>query len=378
MGTASRFFSAFSACIAVGLAALVALMSAAGELYTTREAVRAQLAAGGIYGRVIWDDFFAYKMAMFESRPTSAVSVGSSRAMAMRAGLFRDGGHFSLGGAVQSIEQFENTVAALVDAPRPPKLALVFVDFEWFVLPPRRSQNDVARETFDSPVYLLQSGFAKLRDLLRAASAKRLPADPVGGGPLFGGRARVWGDGFRVDGSIQNYSYESGLQPFPEADMAAILDAEPIARARDVERFIDQRKWRHGQIQAGRMQRFGAAISRMEAADISPILVLAPIAPHLADALEVHPGLRFFPAWRAQMVAIAAAHGWPLHDFTHAELRHPDCWVDRYHASEGAYAWMLARMRDGGGRSRMLLDAHSDKDAVERFGSRTCARVLRF
>ena len=197
MGTASRFFTGFAACIAVGLAALVALMSAAGELHTTRNAARAQLANGGIYGRVVWDDFFAYKMALFDARPTSAVSIGSSRAMPMRAGLFRNGDHLGLGGAVQSIDQLESTVAALVNAQRPPKLALVFVDFEWFILPPRRSQNDVARDLFDSPVYLLQSGFAKLRDLLRAASAVHLTADPVSGGPLFGGRARVWGDGFR-------------------------------------------------------------------------------------------------------------------------------------------------------------------------------------
>lgn len=214
--------------------------------------------------------------------------------------------------------------------------------------------------------------------MLRAASAKHFPADPTSGGPLLGGRARVWGDGFRVDGSIQNYSYESGMRPFPEPDMAAILKAESAIRARDVERFIDQRKWRNGQIQAGRMQRFLAAVSKLATAGIAPVLILAPVAPLLAEALDSHSQLRFLPAWRAQMGADAAAQGWPLHDFTRAELRHPDCWVDRYHASEGAYAWMLARILESGGRSRLLLEAHASKDAFDRFGTPTCARVLRF
>jgi hypothetical protein len=119
-------------------------------------------------------------------------------------------------------------------------------------------------------------------------------------------------------------------------------------------------------------------MSRLAAADIAPILILAPVAPHLADALEVHPDLQFFPLLTAQIRTIVAAREWPMHDFTRAALLDPDCWVDRYHASEGAYAWMVARMLENDGKSKMLLGAYTDKDSVDRFGTSACKRVLPF
>src|SRR5437879_3721862 len=118
-GASARILLSAAGTTAAMAALLTSLLIVNGEFYTTSAGVRAQFESNGLYGRSIWDDFFAYKLLAFETRPTSSISVGSSRAMPVRALLFRDLDHLSAGGAVNSIAELEAFVAEFVKLLRP-------------------------------------------------------------------------------------------------------------------------------------------------------------------------------------------------------------------------------------------------------------------
>jgi hypothetical protein len=92
--------------------------------------------------------------------------------------------------------------------------------------------------------------------------------------------------------------------------------------------------------------------------------------------LEERPELQFFRDWRERLSEIAAHDGVPYFDFTHLPLRSPSCYSDRYHGSEGAYAWMLSTMRPAlASRLHPAADVF-DSDALAHYSSPDCIRSL--
>src|SRR5215470_376406 len=149
-GASARILVSAAGASAAMAAFLTLLLSVNGELYTTSAGVRAQFASNGLYGRSIWDDFFAYKLLAFETRPTGSISVGSSRAMPIRAVLFRDLDHLSAGGAVNSIAELEAFVDEFTRLTRPPKVVFLYVDFDWFLAKAGRERNAAYRDRYES------------------------------------------------------------------------------------------------------------------------------------------------------------------------------------------------------------------------------------
>lgn len=374
----AKFLVSFAATSITVIVAMTAVLYANAELYTTRWGVREQLKSNGIYGRSIWDDFFAYKFTLYEMRPTESISVGSSRAMPVRALLFRNEDHLSFGGAVNSVAEFSAFVERLRAMPMRPTVAFVYVDFDWFLESASRTRNNSDWQSYDNWLFVYQSAFVHIEDLVQGAFAKKFTVDPVAGGVLVGSRAARFADGFRIDGSTQQYSFERGLRSWPDGDISSFIQQPASGPAQeDARKYSARRNWWDAKINNESFQRFEASLKKLQIDGTSVVLIAAPVATHLATAMESNPALKFFAGWLKRLEAIARSRQIPFFDFTHLPLKNATCFTDRYHASEGAYAWMLAqiskRLNESGHQGGRIFDsarlgASSDPNCVRSLG----------
>lgn len=377
MLASAKFLISFAVTSVTVIVAMTTVLYANAELYTTRLGAREQLKSNGIYGRSIWDDFFAYKFTLYEMRPTEFISVGSSRAMPVRALLFRNEDHLSFGGAVNSVAEFSAFVERLRAMPRRPAVAFVYVDFDWFLESASRMRNNSNWQSYDNWLFVYQSAFVHIEDLIQGAFAKKFVVDPIAGGALVGSRAARFADGFRIDGSTQQYSFEKGLRPWPDGDISSFIQ-EPASSAaqEDAQKYSIRRNWWGAKINKESFQQFEASLKSLQIGGTSVVLLAAPIATHLATAMEHNPALKFFPIWLNRLEAIARGRQIPFFDFTHLPLKNATCFTDRYHASEGAYAWMLSqiskRLNESGHPGGRVFDSAR----LEKASDPNCIRSL--
>ena len=376
MSSAAKFLLAIV--ISTGSLAVVmtGLLFANGELYTTTGGARAQFETNGIYGRSIWDDFFAYKFALYEMHPTNVISVGSSRAMPVRALLFQKSDHLTFGGAVNSVAEFEGFAKQIVALGRRPAVVFVYVDFEWFMDSPKRERNRTDRRPYEQWLFVYQSAFVHVRALFESAFADHLKADPETGGALIGSRARRLADGFRIDGSHQQRMSETGRRSPADAALMTISEPESDVANETARRFAAERHWWGATLGENLLRRFETALGVLQSQDISVVLIAAPVAPNVAMTLEQRDELVFFRVWRSRIELISQDRRIPFFDFTQIPLQAPVCYSDLYHASEGAYAWLLSRVRGNlaaeGHRAAGTLDA----ERLDQFSKSECFRSL--
>lgn len=349
----------------------------AGELYTTTRGVAHQVATNGTYGRSVWDDFYAYKLALMERIPTKAISIGSSRAMSVRAMLFSESSHLSAGGAVQSLLDAQAFAREVARHDQKPEAVFFFVDFDWFVARSGHQPQPPQRSAFDQPAFLYQAAFSHLTDLLGTLGKHQFAHDPETGGALIGARARRFADGFRIDGSIRHYSFEHGLRPWPETGLDEITkDPRSNGALSDARAFATARGWRRAAMRTDSFDRLGETLATLKTAGIHVVLILPPVAPNVAILLQEDKDYDFFLEWRQKLADLAKVRALPFYDFTQLPLTSGHCYFDRYHGSEGAYAWILAAVRrDLAVRShpaaRLL-----DKGALDQLGRGDCLRSL--
>lgn len=376
MAPAARFLISVCGTTAVLAVLMTSLLVRNGELLTTRAGVRAQFETNGIYGRSIWDDFFAYKFAAYEARPTGSISIGSSRAMAVRALLFRNQDHFSAGGAVNSVAELEAFANELAKLKKRPTVAFLYVDFEWFLAEVGRERNAAYRDRYESWLFVYQSAFVHLKDLFVNAAAPHLEIDPETGGKLIGSRAQRLRDGFRTDGSVRQSSFIRD-NDLSDSDITGFIDAPESTPAQtDARAFAIKRGWWNAVFDRSKMARLERVLGFLQSLGVSLVVVLPPLMPHIAVALEERPELVFFRDWRQSLAAITRDRGVPMFDFTRLPLPSASCYGDRYHASEGAYSWMLSKIRP-----RLAEQSHPaaevlDPNALGRYSNVNCLRSL--
>jgi hypothetical protein len=376
-GSSLRFVAAaFLTSVAI-LGAMTFLLVKNGELWTTSTGAKAQFESQGIYGRSIWDDFYAYKFALYDLSPKKYVSVGSSRAMGVRASLFRDQDHLSAGGAVNSIAEAEHFAAEAGKWAVFPRVIFFYADAEWFIAGSGRRRHVAARQPYESVLFLYQSAFVHLQQLAKYAFVPRLQVDPSTGGLLIGSRAQRLQEGFRVDGSVRHNSYINARGPWPAAEFQSYLSAvDSDAAVEDAGRLAALRGWAGAKVDPERLLRFEKVLESLKARGASVVLILAPVAPHLARALKTQSDFAFYPAAADRLAALAHKMAVPFFDFTSLGLPYVSCYYDYYHGSEGAYAWMLSKMQ------RRLADAgHSaaeafDPNALHLFAQAPCLKSL--
>jgi hypothetical protein len=65
-----------------------------------------------------------------------------------------------------------------------------------------------------------------------------------------------------------------------------------------------------------------------------------------------------------------------MFDFTRLPMQSASCYGDRYHASEGAYAWILSTIRPRLAEQLHPAASVLDPDALARFSNVDCIRSL--
>jgi hypothetical protein len=295
-----------------------------------------QREAGGLYGSAVHNATFAYKFALYDLAPPEVVALGSSRAMQIRAEMFRRP-FLNLGGLMENPREGRLVADALLARARRPGVAIVTVDFWWFngERPERRSFPEHAERGTPLSSDALLLPFRWLADgrvapgFYARTVALGLPPDPAFP-PSFGVRAATTHAGFTPDGAWNYWNLAGGFTP-GDAGFAAGL--AQIRRGAE--------NYRHGRrFDEARWSEFVAMVRALNGAGIRAIVLNPPLAPAARAQMRAQGAdFAFAAEFRRRLATLTV----PVFDFQDdAAIAPSNCeFLDLHHAGDVVTARLL-------------------------------------
>lgn len=340
-----RRLLAFWAPVALALAVHEAALWRTGESWPLGRVLAAQERdPHAIFMRGLIDQSIAaYKWAALVRRRPALVALGSSRVMHVRAGMFGadSPAFYNLGGILSRVENLAEFVERLPPG-YAPRVVLLGVDVWWFnaARPPAEPIGFEADGVLRWQGHLLAfREFARDRSLLAAALGSLRPG--AGAGDRIGLHARLSGEGFRGDGSL-----DSGL-PLPQDEAGwRFVDRERppvLRRIRRGTHFFEVTDGASPQ----RLALLRETLARLVARGALVAGFAPPLATEAARLLEADPRhARLWREYREQVPRVFAELGLPFLDAsTPATLGLDDRYlIDGLHAEETFHLHVLLRL----------------------------------
>ena len=342
--------------IAMGVSLL--FLRSAGELDDLDAIAAAQQDRGGLYGSAVHEDVYAYKLALARNRPAKTAIVGSSRVLAFSQRHFATP-MVNLGLMASSGPQLESAVDDLLRIARP-EVVLLGIDFYW------------ANPKWIGPLNLTDRGaearrmtpgklIAPYRWLWEGRVAEATFVRSIFGMPpallavpSTGWRARLLGDGYGPEGEWGYGATAFGRAPSDDIGFGNTLGRIGAGTAP----FFDGTE-----VNPAALAAIGRTLRRLEAAGISAVTFLPPLAPSALRLIR-EGGARYayVEEFRRRLAEISPHH----FDALDIEpLGAVDCeFVDGYHFGQIAAARILLAMaRSPVGRQ---IDAPALSELVRR------------
>jgi len=318
-----------------------------GESWPVKRTLEAQARdAGAIALRGLLDQsFYAYKHAGLRRARPRVLALGSSRVMKFRAAMFgADAPRFyNAGGLVVNVEDLVAFADALARA-EAPAVVLLGVDM-WWLNAARPAEDGFSRGIHEDGARSWQGHVLAWRELLRRSDMLRatLPALAPGAGTArrIGLQARLHGEGFRHDGSL-----ESGLPVPADARGWRFVDRERPTVARRIRRGVELFEPTHG-VAPARVARLRRGLLRLRGRGCLVVGFAPPVYSGAAALLEQDERhRRLWREYREVLPRLFAALDMPYVDAsTPARLGLDDRYLlDGFHPEETFLVHLLRRM----------------------------------
>lgn len=309
----------------------------AGELSKLTDIIARQIETGAIYGSAVHDDGFEYKLQLALTVKPAIIALGSSRVLQFRQTHFTDT-FINAGRAMTTPPEGVEFLRALLLRHRP-KIVILGVDYWWFNPNWRYPDRHVRRNGLNLAVLKranewLLDGKITVLDIWRVAFRgdnhnSLTQADNIGVAAIKRGY------GYRADGSRDYGLRYFGTDPaFDDAKFNNTLSRI----AHGVSQFTYAET-----IAADRFEKLDELLSLLVEADITPVIVLTPLAKQVLDRMRAHGrDYAYVSAFLYRIKALKFA----VYDFTDAEsLGANDCeFVDGFHGGEIVYQRILAEI----------------------------------
>jgi hypothetical protein len=331
--------------VGLALAAHEALLWRTGETWPIGRVLAAQERdRAAVFMRGFVDQSIdAYKWEAFLRRRPAVIALGSSRVMHLRGGMFGVDApaFYNLGGILSSVHNLSE-FSELLPATHTPRVILLGVDPWWFnaARPPAEEIGIAADGALRWQGHLLAlREIASDRDLFGAALGSLWPGQ--GASRRIGLHARLRGEGFRFDGSL-----DSGLRvPRSETEWRFVDRERPpvLRRIRRGTHFFEVTDG----LSPPHLAVLRAALARLRARGVLVAGFAPPLASQAAALLEADPRhARLWREYREQVPAVFAELGQPYFDAsTPATLGLDDRYlIDGLHAEETFHLHVLRRM----------------------------------
>ena len=304
------------------------------------EAANLQVDEGGLYGSALFYRPGPYKLGLYARTNPDVAVVGSSRSLEFRSLAFA-APMVNLGGNAAVIAEASALTDRLLEIHKP-KLLILTIDYWWFNQ--ARSDdsghsNELADTSFSlqdllKPVSWIAEGSATPLGLLLP------PRETADGGPLIGVFANQGLAGFDRDGAYHYGDLITGTKKSDDAKFKSTL--KRIAKARAGSKlsvnapFTDE-MW----------QQFTDLTGRIRNAGVELVLVIPPVAPPVAAAMEQQAKPLLIDALRERL----RASGQAFYDFHDpASLGTTECeFIDGYHGGEVTALRMVRAIANGFG-----------------------------
>lgn len=324
----------------VGVANYLFLLNA-GELTSIEDIIDVQLRRGGLYGTAIYDNDYAYKLALYGKEKPDIAVIGSSRVLEIRGRYFSTS-FVNLGRTVNGPKEAERLIEDMLAIAKP-KLVIFGIDYWWF------AKGFIGPLSYAS--HLIQGGeltadglIAPSKWLFEGRFSPRFfwqtirNGRPVrvGGFPMFGVNAIKRGAGFAVDGSRYFLGMIYGKRPADDGRFQDTLgrisnNRGQFRRAEGVD-----------EAQVASLKR---VLRRLESEGIPVITFLPPLAPSVLAAMGKYSrGYQYINEVRHQIASISK-HNYDFYD--PRRLGITDCeFIDGMHPGDVAAARMVERMAE--------------------------------
>lgn len=357
-----RFLLGFGAALLVlGLLCLLSqlLFTRAGELGDHDAIIDRQLAAPNgdvLYLSGINQNFYRYKLALFDRVHPEIVAIGSSRAMEVRSEFFAAPA-VTLGGAINNIDNLETVAAHVASAPTPrPKLAIIFVDPWLFNARYTDNQAPVPPVARYISADMIWTGLRAMRRGNWIAKAFR--------SPNLGIQAILQDEGFARDGSTYYNLTGSGVYDTRFATTFGRINGNR------------QNFQRNDVADPVLLGRICGAINGVKQSVGHVIVVAPPFAPPIWARLAQADYAYIGRGYQALQQCVGAA---PFFDFADpASIAGTnDCeFVDGLHGGDVVYARMMLQIGAADPAARSLMRMDYLRDYVARFAGRAGASTL--
>lgn len=358
-----RFLQGFGvALLLLGLvcALLQLIFTRAGELGGPDPVIDRQLAAPNadvLYLSGINQNFYRYKLALFDRVRPEVVAIGSSRSMEVRSEFFAAPA-VTLGGAINNLDNLETVAAHVASAGRRPQLAIIFVDPWLFNARYTDNQAPVPPVARYISADMIWTGLRAMRRGNWMTKSFH--------SPNLGIQAILQDEGFARDGSTYYNLTGSGVYDTRFATTFGRINGNR------------QNFQRNDVADPALLGRICGAINRVQRA-VGHIVVVAPPFARPIWARLAQPDYAYIGrGYRALQQCIGAA---PLFNFADpASISGTsDCeFVDGLHGGDVVYARMMRQIAAGDPVARALMRADYLQDYVARYaghaGGSTLAR----
>ena len=334
----------FGIILAFGLIAAFALAMVAGlflwrtgELSALPDIVTRQLQTGAVYGSAVHDDSFEYKLQLVAAAKPTIIALGSSRVLQFRQAHFTET-FINAGRAMTTPAEGIEFLAKLLPRHKP-KFVILGVDFWWFNPNWPYPGRHVRRDELDLAALKrvnqwLLDGKITIPNMWRVVFQgdnhnSITQADNIGVAAIKRGYG-YWADGSR-DYGLRYF----GVDPaFDDAKFGNTLSRI----ANGVSQFTHSEV-----IAAGRFAALDELLELLMAADITPIIILTPLAKRVLDRMVARsPAYAYISAFRDRIKTMTVER----YDFSDpGSLGSDDCeFVDGVHGGEIVYQRILAEI----------------------------------
>lgn len=334
----------------------ILLLSRAGEYRSLQDIVAQQQSGTGfcLYGSVIHNDSFPYKLEGQRRAKAEVVSLGTSRVLQFRRAFFRRP-FYNMGFAIDSIEKGRKMTEALAADERP-KLILLGVEPWWFNRAYVSAKQDRAPLESVPRMHFLDGVRLAYVMVLRRLSPLRLLREPSSTGTsrcLIGLQARMTRSGFGPDGSYYYTNLVTGFTRNEDERFQYSRDQIETGRKRYLYgTSIDPLIWNE----------FVRWMEDLQSQGTEVVVFLPPFSPSVSRFLKDH-GKQY--AYIDDLRTKARTAGIPLLDFLDGnDLGSSDCeFIDGLHGGSVTFARLLLALRE----QFPALHPYVDTIAVRRF-----------
>lgn len=353
------FFSIYAILFVILLPNLLFLRNT-GEFLSIKKILSIQIRNDGMYGSALQDDFFKYKIGLYERIKPEIVAIGSSRVMQFGQEFFNKI-FVTLGGTFNNLAEGEDSIDKMLSIHNP-KVVIIGVDFWWFnrnwVEPGKNNSMASKNQRYSINKHLRPFTWLRQKKISYDQYKRFLnPFFPINRSVLLGVHAITLKNGFSTDGS----RYYTGI-------------IEGKTQSNDIEfktakYRIDDRSniYVDGTVvNPEHWEAFKRILRRLDERNIYVILFTPPFAPEVAEKLEGVPLNGLINDLERNLKTL----DYPYFNFTNGKtLGSGECeFLDGVHGGRVTYARILKRIAESEGEPfESILNIGFINDVIDKY-----------